>query len=132
MIQAKKLIEAIIAGGIGLVLFYLAMTLGRNAGASPWLTGVVTVTIVFLLAAGFRFREHDNNDRIRGLLLVIGLVSLSAAGIANEYVKHFFIPSFFYVVMALLPGLVFAVYRAFLEMRSNESTDVNDQDGGKN
>lgn len=133
MDHLKQLIKSIGGGGIALALLFLAFALGKEAGASSWLTGVVTVSLVFVAISAYTYRKHDSNGRKYVLLIAVGVFILSIAGIVNEYVRRFFTPSFLHFLLALSPGFLFAAYRAFLEkMAPNEFTENEYQDDGKN
>lgn len=103
------------AVAIALVVQFGSSWLGGKVGASPWLTSVVALTILVLMAGTWVYRNIDEMRKKAMLLLFIGLVTLSMAGLINEYVEHFFSPAMLHSILAFLPAILFLVYRAWSE-----------------
>lgn len=99
-------------------LYFLGMMLGKNLGASQWLTYVILLTTILVVVAGATYRKRNKLGRLELLFFVIGLLSLTVAGIVNEYVKNFFVPSILYLLSAVTPGLLVSICRAVVEKRN--------------
>lgn len=110
-------VVAIAAALTSVGLFFGFQWLGRELGASPWLTGLVTLTVVMLVLGGSNYRKVDEMRQKALLLLFVSLIGLTIASVVNEYVLHFFSPSRGYALLAFLPAISFVAYRAWMERR---------------
>ena len=119
MSHHKKLIKDIGATGIALTFLFLAIALGKKSGASPWLTGVISVSLAVVAVGAYKYTKLDTNGRTYTLVMVASFLILSIAGIVNEYVKRFFNPSLLHVFIAIIPGFLFAAYCTFRERRAS-------------
>ena len=108
------------------VLFIVTFVywLGAQFGISRWLTGVVSLTLLFLCVILFSFRQFDQVRKRGSLLMAAAFTALTAASLVNEYVNHFFTPSYFYLFLAIAPLFIFSAYHAYLEWRELNSTST--------
>ncbi len=114
----------LIAAPIALVAIVGVSFLWRLAerfGMSHWLFGVVVLTVSILGVLSMTYRRFDPVRQKASALMALGLVALSIASLANEYVSRFFTPSTIYLLIALLPAMVFAVYQFVLQHREANS-----------
>jgi len=115
MTVAAKLKEHLITAVIvifGVTGLYLAMR-AREFGISVWLGGVLALTTFFSFVLVIHFRALDPFRKRASVLMVGGLLCLSAAGLVNELVVPFFTPSRLHLVLAFLPSLLYVGYHAY-------------------
>jgi len=115
MTVAAKLKEHLITAVIvifGVAGLYLAMR-AREFGISVWLGLVLGLTGFLCFVLVFTFRTLDPFRKRAAVLMVGGLLCLSAAGLVNELVVPFFTPSKLYVLLAFLPSLLYVGYCAY-------------------
>ena len=89
--------------------------LGRKFGASQWLTGVTILTCVIFASGLWNYHRLDEMRKKAFLLLLGCFLPLTVVSFVDEYVVDFFEPSRLYVLLAVLPAMVFMGYRLLAE-----------------
>ena len=131
MEQVKQFFKTGATLSVGIAVLFAFLWLGREIGASQWLTGVVGVFTVVVLTAGLNYRYLDEKHRKALLLLFLGLLILSVVSLVNEYVEHFFSPNRLHFILAFLPSILFLTYRAVLEQKTFNAPNDH-HNGGDN
>ncbi|MDO9393656.1 MAG: hypothetical protein Q7T42_06775 [Methylotenera sp.] len=131
MEQVKQFFKTAATLSVGFAVLFAYLWLGREIGASQWLTGVVGVFTVVVLTAGLNYRNLDEKHRKALSLLFISLLVLTVVSLVNEYVEHFFSPGRLHFILAFLPSILFLTYRTLLEQKTS-NTPNDHHDGGDN
>ena len=124
--QTKQLLISVPVGLLSLFGFLYLWRFADRVGINHWLSGVVMVTVCQAGATLAAFRRLDPTPKKGAVLLVLGLILLSAASLVNEYVTSFFTPSGAYIWLALLPSIIFAARHEFRKLAVANPDSVTD------